>query len=61
MAQFRLVDVAKRQLKTPPDARDVSWSIRKREILAKHKVRFATLPLDQTKGRWHTTISNENT
>ena len=42
MAQFRLVDVAKRQLKTPPDARDVSWSIRKREILAKHKVRFAT-------------------
>ena len=44
MAQFRLVDVAKRQLKTPPDARDVSWSIRKREILAKHKVRFATQP-----------------
>ena len=44
MTQFRLVDVAKRQLKTPPDARDVSWSIRKREILAKHKVRFATQP-----------------
>ena len=44
MAQFRLVDVAKRQLKTPPDARDASWSIRKREILAKHKVRFATQP-----------------
>ena len=44
MAQFRLVDVAKRQLKTPPDARDVSWSIRKREILAKHEVRFATQP-----------------
>ena len=44
MAQFRLVDVAKRQLKTPPDARDVSRSIRKREILAKHKIRFATNP-----------------
>ena len=40
--QNRIADIDKRQLKKAPTANDIAWSLRKREILAMNKVRFAT-------------------
>ena len=40
--QNRIADIDKRQLKKTPTTNDIAWSVRKREFLAMHKVRFAT-------------------